>query len=117
MSVEQAGEIRDRFGYRALIVVGVRDDGTVDVMSHGRDRDDCRVISAYAQGQFGDHLPRVPFQTWFGWGNAGVPLALSAEQLATLGEAGQRYAAANTPPDALWPSSTTPTPSAQDEAA
>lgn len=101
MSADEAGEIRKRFGYRALIVVGVREDGTVDVMSHARDRADCDVIGRYAQQQFGDHLPVAPFQTWFGWGSAGIPLALTAEQLASLSPAGREYAEANTHPDAV----------------
>lgn len=96
MSVTETGELRERYGYRAVIVVGVREDGTVDVMSHARDRADCRVIAGYAQGQFGDHLPRVPFQTWFGWGNGGVPLALTTLELASLSPAARRYAAENT---------------------
>lgn len=96
MSVEDAGALRERYGYRALIVVGVRRDGTVDVMSHAIDRADCRVIGDYAQGQFGANLPRVPFQTWFGWGNAGVPLALTRAELDQLGTYGLRYAEANT---------------------
>lgn len=103
MSVEEAGAIRDAFGYRALIAVGVRDDGTVDVMSHARDRADCRVIGDYAQGQFGSNLPKAPFQTWFGWGNAGVPLALTKTELEQLGAYGRRYVAANTHPQAEEP--------------
>lgn len=98
MSAEQAGEVRERFGYRALIVVGVRDDGAVDVMSHARSRADCRVIGDYAQRQFGDHLPRTPFQTWFGWGNGGSPRALHEAELSQLTDAGRRYAADNTHP-------------------
>lgn len=101
MSIEQAGELRERFGYRAVIVVGVRDDGTVDVMSHARDRADCRVIGHYAQAQFGTSIPRAPFQTWFGWGNGGVPMSLTQTQLAGLDNYGRRYVAANTHPEAV----------------
>ena len=100
MSVDQAGELRERYGYRAIIVVGVRADGTVDVMSHARDRADCRIIGSYAQGQFGQNLPKVPFQTWFGWGNAGVPLTLTSAELDQLGGYGRRYVSANTHPEA-----------------
>lgn len=100
MSAAQAGEIRKEYGYRALIVVGVRETGTIDIVTHGSDRADCRIIGDYAGNQFGAHLPRVPFQTWFGWGNDGVPLALSAAQLAQLGETGRVYAAENTHPEA-----------------
>lgn len=100
MSIDDTAEVRERFGYRALIAVGVRDDGTIDVMSHARDAADCRIIGDYAQGQFGINLPRVPFQTWFGWGNGGRPLALSAEDYASLGIQARGYAEANTAPDA-----------------
>ena len=100
MSAAEAGEIRRDYGYRALIVVGVRENGTIDVMTDGRDPADCSVVGDYAQNQFGTHLPRAPFQTWFGWGNGGVPLALTAVQLSELSEAGRRYAARNTHPDA-----------------
>lgn len=92
ISVAQAGELRERYGYRALILVGVRVDGTVDVMSHAATSGDCRVIGDYAQGHFGKHLPVVPFQTWFGWGNGGRPLPLTAEQLDSLSPSEQRYA-------------------------
>ncbi len=101
ISIAETGEVRERFGYRALMIVGVRDDGMVDVMSHARDRADCDIIGRYAQQQFGTHLPMVPFQTWFGWGSAGVPLALTEAQLAELGHAGKLYAIANTHPHAV----------------
>lgn len=100
MTISEAGELRDRYGYRAVIVVGVRDNGVVDVMSHARSQADCRVIGDYAQQQFGAHLPVVPFQTWFGWGHQGVPLALDREQLASLSRSGRAYAATNTAPNA-----------------
>lgn len=100
ISIDQARQIREQFGYRALIVVGVRTDGIVDVMSDAGSEPDCRVIGDYAQGQFGANLPLVPFQTWFGWGNRGRARALSSDQLAALGDYGRRYAQVNTSSDA-----------------
>jgi len=85
---------------REVIVVGVRYNGTVDVVSHGREPDDRRIIGNYAQEQFGRQLPRIPFQTWFGWGNGGKPLALSPGQVAQLSDRSRRYLRANTYPDA-----------------
>lgn len=102
ISIDQARQIREQFEYRALIIVGVRNDGIVDVMSDAGSEPDCRVIGDYAQGQFGANLPLVPFQTWFGWGNRGRARALRSDQIASLGDYGRRYAQRNTSSDAEW---------------
>lgn len=100
LSIAGLSVIAKGHGYKAMIAVGVRDDGTVDVVSYGRTKEDCRVIGDYAQNQFGQHLPFVPFTSWFGWGNDGVPLAVASGSYDGMSAAAKAYTDANTHPDA-----------------
>lgn len=99
-SVATTEKLCKELGYRAIIVVGVRSDGVIDVMSAGRSKADCKIIGDYAQNQFGDHIPAAPFQTWFGWGHAGVPTKLRQSEQEALSAGAQRYVEANTPKNA-----------------
>lgn len=100
LTVEDAGNIMHQFGYRAIIIVGIRDDGVIDVSSYGRTKADCRVIGDYAQNQFGNHLPIVPFQTWFGWGNGGTPVKVKRVEFQQASPQVQAYITCNTHPQA-----------------
>lgn len=103
LSISGLRTIAKKHRYRAMIMVGVRDDGVVDVVSYGQSKEDCRIIGDYAQKRFGDHLPITPFQTWFGWGNGGIPLKVPTMEFRAASLTAQEYITANTHPDAVEP--------------
>ncbi|UTC28248.1 hypothetical protein GURKE_02170 [Brevundimonas phage vB_BpoS-Gurke] len=85
--------------YGAL-VVGVRDDGVIDTATWGASRADCAGMAAWRDTL---ELTPAPFQTWFGYGNGGKPLAFTAEQRAGLTPSQLTYVDAHTHPRALRP--------------
>lgn len=71
-------EQREQHG---LLLLGVRDDGVIDLATWGADAGQCALVGRMAA----EHpLPAAPFQTWFGWGNGGRPKALTEAELASL---------------------------------
>jgi hypothetical protein len=103
LSVNALRTVAKKHRYRAMIMVGVRDDGVVDVVSYGQSKEDCRIIGDYAQNQFGANLPVAPFQTWFGWGTGGVPTKIRYDDIVRASPKARDYITANTHPDAVEP--------------
>lgn len=85
---------RDQHG---LLLLGVRDDGVIDLATWGANAGQCASVAAMAA----EHpLPATPFQTWFGWGNGGRPKALTDAELASLTTFQRAWALSNTHPEA-----------------
>jgi hypothetical protein len=66
-----------------LLIFGIHDDGMAEVATWGVTANDCKRLGAWGSLIL-KGLPVSPFQTWFGWGNGGVPKRMSAARLATL---------------------------------
>ena len=82
----------------AAVIVGVAADGTVDTATWGVDRKACAAIAKWRDDVLFKCVTVVPFQTWFGWGNNGVPKSLTPAELASLTLAQRAYADVNTRP-------------------
>jgi hypothetical protein len=83
-----------------VVIIAIRADGWIDVATWGRTQADCGLTGALGAAML-KNLPACPFQTWFGWGNQGLPKALSDAQVATLNETAQAYVSRNTHPTAM----------------
>jgi hypothetical protein len=83
-----------------LVILGIHEDGVAEVATWGVTSKDCQRLGAWGSLILKE-LPVAPFQTWFGWGNGGVPKRLSADRLATLTENQQAFVARYTHPDAV----------------
>lgn len=81
-------------------VLAIRDDGGIDTATWGSSREACDAIAAWRDASW-EYVSAAPFQTWFGWGNGGVPKRLSAEELDSLGESGRAYVQSCTHPNAI----------------
>lgn len=77
------------------VLFGVHKDGMAEVATYGRSRFDCDRLGAWGHDLL-ESMTAAPFQTWFGWGNEGVPKPLTEAELATLSDAGREYVLANT---------------------
>ncbi|AXQ68786.1 hypothetical protein HOU00_gp339 [Caulobacter phage CcrPW] len=85
---------------QGLVLLAVRNDGSVDVATWGKSSQDCKVLGELGSKELGA-LPSCPFQTWWGWGNGGVPKRFPAQTLKTLSENTQAYVKKNTHPGAV----------------
>lgn len=83
-----------------VIVLAIHSDGMAEVATWGAKADDCKVLGAYGSDVL-NGLPVAPFQTWWGWGNAGVPKRMTASRLAALSDNQRAYVARNTHPSAV----------------
>lgn len=99
VSAWSLGAIRPNAQYGALLI-GVRDDGAIDTATWGANRDDCAGMATWRDAL---ELNPAPFQTWFGFGNGGKPLAFSETQRSGLTETQLAYVDAHTHPRALRP--------------
>lgn len=91
------GHLTERQG---LVLLAVRNDGSVDVATWGKSSQDCKVLGELGSTELGA-LPACPFQTWWGWGNGGVPKRFPAQTLKALSENAQVYVKKNTHPGAV----------------
>lgn len=80
-------------------ILSIRDDGEMDCATWGKSRADCQAIGDWAKTAF-DQMSTVPFQTWFGVWNGGVPKRLSPTEFQSLTENQQMYVRQHTHPDA-----------------
>lgn len=108
MKVKHARQLAKAHGMKAVVIIGVGADGQVDVATYGDTPASCKVIGDWGQGLLTHSINAVPFQTYFGWGNKGVPLALSRDQLASLDNAARSYAVRYTHPRAEQPKAVQP---------
>lgn len=99
ITIEAAKKIATDSKLRAVMVIGIDNRGVAQLATYGADEEDCRVMGEFGN-QFMENLPKVPFQTYFGWGNKGKPKTLSTEEYESLGMAARRYANKNTHPNA-----------------
>lgn len=83
-----------------LVIVGVHSDGMAETATWGKKADDCKSLGSYGS-EILNGLPVAPFQTWWGWGNKGVPKRMSASRLAALSDNQRAYVARNTHPSAV----------------
>jgi hypothetical protein len=74
------GEVRERAG---TVVFGIHEDGTAEVATYGVSRTDCHILGGWGS-EFLNSLTACPFQTWFGWGNDGVPKPFTQAELDSL---------------------------------
>lgn len=85
---------------RGVLLLGVHEDGESEIATWGIEANDCKRL-----GRWGaiilDELPIAPFQTWYGWGNGGVPQRMSADQIASLNDQQKMFVAEHTHPDAV----------------
>ncbi|UTC28922.1 hypothetical protein MARCHEWKA_04100 [Brevundimonas phage vB_BpoS-Marchewka] len=82
---------------QGVILLGVRDDGVIDLATWGADAEQCAAVARMAAAHA---LPAAPFQTWFGWGNGGRAKALTEAELEGLTTFQQGWALTNTHPKA-----------------
>lgn len=80
----------------AVVIVGVAADGTVDTATWGVDRKACAAVAKWRDESLFKCVTVAPFQTWFGWGNQGVPKSLTPAELESLTLAQRAYVDANT---------------------
>lgn len=66
---------------QAIVAFCVERDGTLRCVTYGEDKLKCEAAGWWGQGYIAPKFSTVPFQTVFGWGNGGVPMALTSEQL------------------------------------
>lgn len=102
---EYARNTRDLFLPEALrrigvIILAIRSDGVIDVATWGKSNDHCAYLGTLGAILL-KNLPVCPFQTWFGWGNAGVPKQMSAARRSDLGSNTLAWVDRNTHPDAV----------------
>ncbi|UTC29676.1 hypothetical protein BAJUN_00460 [Bajunvirus bajun] len=86
------GEVLERTG---VLIYGVHKDGTAEVATYGTSRTDCHILGTWGAEKLNE-MTAVPFQSWFGMGNDGVPLPLTEEQLETLTPEGRTWVADRT---------------------
>lgn len=82
------------------VVVGVRDDGVIDFATFGDTKESCPIVAAWI-APIMCCLTVAPFQTYFGWSNGGVPLAMTEAELAGLSDGQRRWVEHNTHPSLL----------------
>lgn len=81
---------------QAVVLLDIARDGTVHVSTYAEQPGTpARAIAEWANGLERHALSIVPFRTVFGWGRGGVPTPLTANERASLGEAGRAYADRN----------------------
>lgn len=73
-----------------IVLLAMRADGVIDVATWGVNDSDCQRLGTWGATLL-NALPVCPFQTWFGWGNSGVPKAMAADRLAALTEKQRTY--------------------------
>lgn len=83
-----------------LVIVAIHHDGVAETATWGKKADDCKALGAYGS-EILKGLPVAPFQTWWGWGNKGVPKRMSASRLAALSDNQRAYVDRNTHPAAV----------------
>lgn len=81
---------------QAVVFLDIARDGTVTVSTYAeKPGTPAKAIAEWANDLNSHALSVVPFRTVFGWGRDGVPTPLTAEERASLGEAGRAYADRN----------------------
>lgn len=100
-SLEDAKNLLVSNDLQAVAIVSVMQDGTINVSTYGSTKFNCAVIGDWGQGLLGRGLSVVPFQTAFGWGNNGIPHAVSPSQLEAASPEAQEYVTHNTHEHAL----------------
>jgi acyl carrier protein len=93
-------QLHSPHGSKAVVVINVTQDGSVDYATYGQDVDDCRLIGEWAAGFVFKNVTRAPFQTWWGHDNGGVPAPLTPDELATLTPTQRAWVQEHTHPDA-----------------
>lgn len=92
LRIGDAKAIAAAHGLQAAMILGVRRDGTVQVVTYGQDRARCDAIGDWAKGLWRHAISAVPFQTRFGWGKGGVPTPLTPTEFGSLSEGGKAFA-------------------------
>jgi len=88
-------------GASGVILLGIHADGVAEIATYGALARDCRILGKAGAGLLED-LSACPFQTWFGWGNDGVPKRLTPEERAMLSAEQLVYVDRNTHPEAVY---------------
>jgi hypothetical protein len=84
---------------RGAVILAIRDDGVIDLATWGEDATACLTTATWGQAMLGS-LPVCPFQTWFGWGNGGVPRRINDARFRDLSEQQRVFVHHNTHPQA-----------------
>lgn len=103
-----AAEVMERLkkyahGSRAVVIINVTDDGSVDCATYGEDAGACKIIGDWAADFMEHSISVAPFQTYFGWGHDGVPTAMDAKEYASLTANQRAYVGANSHPSLANP--------------
>lgn len=85
----------DILALEGAAILGLHRDGMAEVATWGRDAKACRMLGRWA-GRELEALPVVPFQTWWGYGRAGVPTPLTPAEMASLSKTQQAWVQART---------------------
>lgn len=68
---------------RGALILSIRKEGQIETATWGQTEAMCRAIGTYST-ELLEGISACPFQTWFGWGNEGIPKKLSESELKTL---------------------------------
>lgn len=85
---------------RGVVLLGIHDDGAAEIATWGVDANDCKRLGTWGS-MILNELPVAPFQTWYGWGNGGVPKRMAEDRIALLNGRQKLFVSEHTHPDAV----------------
>lgn len=86
--------------FEGCVMLGVRHDGWLDTATWGINTEACAKMANWRNHILERDVTTAPFQTWFGWGNEGLPKRLAPAAYAALTPRQQEWADAHTHPQA-----------------
>lgn len=78
--------------FQGVMILKIAQDGTVVVSSYADTPKKCKALGGFATSLLERGISTIPFRTAFGHGWDGIPMFLTAEEVAQLSPDGLAYA-------------------------
>jgi len=87
-----AGDFVADHGVQGVIIIVISQDGSMEYHTAGENTTKSNVLATWMSIWFLRAFTAIPFRTHFGWGNQGKPQPATEAEIATLNEAGRKWA-------------------------
>ncbi len=92
LPLSETEKLVKKYDLQGAILVAITKDGTIEYHTWGADKAKCNILGQWMNQWFRQAFTAVPFQTHFGWGNAGKPKPLTKEETDSLTDKGRAWA-------------------------